>query len=90
MKLALDPIALNPATRVVAAGLVVRSSPSVSRDKPIRFDLIWRVGVYECYIGLVGIRMESSCQAFGSLSPQRSSPVPHRTCVTPHTRFHVT
>lgn len=28
---------------------LVRSSPSVLRDKPIRFDLIWRVGVYECY-----------------------------------------
>lgn len=28
---------------------LVRCSPSVLRDKPIRFDLIWRVGVYECY-----------------------------------------
>lgn len=39
---------LGPPPGSFGRGLV-RCSPSVLRDKPIRFDLIWRVGVYECY-----------------------------------------
>ena len=67
-----------------------RCSPAVSRDKPIRFDLIWRLvcGVYECHRSGGDPYGELLCEAFGSLS-SRSPPVPHRTCVTPHTRFHV-
>lgn len=65
------------------------------QSKPIRFDLIWILRLWtngmHTYtdIGLVGISAwrRAPSRGTGSLT-YHGTPVPHRTCITTHTRFH--